>query len=508
MEYQVLGSYLGFQGVNPDLIKELLPPIDSSHLLTNCSNVLIKDGVIEKIRGLDYLNDISTQQGEAGFENVLSLDIYRKYSTGNKYLMCITPKRAYYLQNDTVWTSIGTPAGGKDSVFTCANADDKFLFTLSDEGYVYYWDGAAFDKYFASPQARFILEYKTFLILFRTIEAGTEYFQRMWPSNPGVLNTFDEKDKLDLDEEGVIEGAKILGDSIFVYMDEKIYRVYWIDATMGYGYEIAESGHGLYAPKTLCGDSRIHYYLSKQGFMKLPAGGVAQSVSKGRFDKLILGDIDPVYYYRAIAQYYPHLQHIYLVYPKSGSQYNDTEIIFDLASGELISKNTFNLGDQTCYGVFEKDLSALDPDERKKYGLSVVPIIGARDGRVYEQTINEYSFINNPYESSFTLAPTFFRNQNKVKRILQIDMLVEKKTDQNIDFIIEAANELNENYTYSYTISGTGNAGVRRYAVHELISGGVDLTGKEFTFKIKDSNNQYGWDFHGVIFKGYYMGAK
>jgi hypothetical protein len=242
--------------------------------------------------------------------------------------------------------------------------------------------------------------------------------------------------------------------------------------------------------------------------MALPVGGIAQSVSKGKFNKLILDEIDPVYYYRAVANYYPHLQHLYLAYPKSGSQYNDTEIIFDLASGELVSKNDFNWNKATCYRIFEKDLSSLDPDERKNYGLSVIPIVGTRWGRVFEQTINEYTYMTSNYESSFTLAPTFFRNAGKVKRVLQIDMLIDKKTDQNISFVLEVANELNENYTYTYTISGTGNAGVRRYALHELITGGVDFSGKEFTVRIKDSNNQYGWECHGIFFKGYYMGAK
>jgi len=92
---------------------------------------------------------------------------------------------------------------------------------------------------------------------------------------------------------------------------------------------------------------------------------------------------------------------------------------------------------------------------------------------------------------------------------MQVDLMIEKLTDAPITFILSLANEANANWTFQYTISGTGNQGVRRYEFNYDDSGlGVDCLGKEFKVQIKDSNNPYGWKFHGAIFRGYIAGQK
>jgi len=515
MDYQTLGQILGFAGINTDMIEERLPPQDESYFVTDVNNAVIKNGKIKKLKGTDYLNDISTQLGIADYRTILGIPIYRQFDA-DKYLMAVTPQRLYYLLNDTTWTNLGTIAnGGNDSVLSYANLDDKFVFVLSDSTIVYYWDGATFAALSLTAEdvtalkCRFLLETKTHLVLLRTIEDATEHHQRLWLSNPGVIATFSAKNKLDLDVEGVIEGGKQLGDEIIVYFGGSIHRVFYIDSVTGYGSAPLIDKLGLYAPKTLTGSEDAHFFLSQKGAMRLVYGDIPRSVSDKKFNRLILDEIDPVYYYRAAAQFYPHLNHLYLTYPKSGSTYNDTQLIYDASVGELVSKKTLITENYSAYGAFEKDLSGLTPDERKEYGLSFIPIMGSRDGRVKEQKVNSYQDGANNYETNIIFPPTFLKSRSRNKRCLQIDLLMEKLTNQNITFVVELANEMNENFEYPYTITGNGSSGIRRYELRSDDNGnGVDVFGKDFRMKIKDSNNPYGWNFRGAILRGYYAGTK
>ncbi|GAH48740.1 unnamed protein product, partial [marine sediment metagenome] len=280
-----------------------------------------------------------------------------------------------------------------------------------------------------------------------------------------------------------------------------IHEVSWQE-TYGWTHRVIVDGIGLYANKTLCGNKDVHFFLSQEGLMKFVRGDIPRSISNQRFDKLILDEIDPIYYYRAIAQYYPHLKHLYLSYPKSGSTYNDTQIIYDASVNELVSKKSLSENYST-YGMFEKDLSGLSPDERKAYGLSFIPIFGNKDGYIKEQKINQYQDGTDNYESNIVLPPTCWKSRDRNKRCLQIVLLIEKLTDENITFGVDLANEMNENFSYDFEITGTGDKGVRRYDLKsDKNDKELDCFGKDFTVRIKDISNPYGWKFHGMLFRG------
>lgn len=65
-DLQVLGVLDRWLGINTDIKGDILPPQDESIYLTDCDNILIKNGRIKKLQGTDYLNDVSTQLGESG----------------------------------------------------------------------------------------------------------------------------------------------------------------------------------------------------------------------------------------------------------------------------------------------------------------------------------------------------------------------------------------------------------------------------------------------------------
>jgi len=518
-DLQVLGTLMGWQGINVDIMGEILPPTDESIFLTDGDNIIIKNGRIKKLRGTDYLNSISTQLGEATKRNVLGIPIYRKYA-GTMELLAVLPTKFYELVSNTTWTPrVVDPAlaGVNDSILSYANAGDKFYFVLDTQGIVYEYDGDTLSKTTltingaGAPtvlKAKFLLEYKTFLILLNTNEDDTAYYQRFWASNAGIITTFSTGDKLDLEVEGVINGGKKLGDSVIVYFPKSIYTVIW-QVGFGWTHSSLVGGYGLYAPKTLCGTSSVHFFLSQKGLMQLVKGDIPRSVSDAKFNKLILDEIDPIYYYRAVARYYPHLEYLFLSYPKSGSTYNDTQIIYDVSARELVSKKTLIGENYSAYGSFEKDLSTLSPDERKAYGLSFVPLIGSKEGYVKEQKIISYQDGVSNYASEMVSPPTFWKDKKRNKRVLKIDLLIEKYTDEDIEFAIDLANESNQNFQYNYKITGNGNTGIRRYTLITDKDGNrLDCRGKEFMVKIGDSNNPYGFEIHGLLFYGSYSTDK
>jgi hypothetical protein len=513
--YSILAAASAIVGINPDIAEEILADPQAPPTLTDGNNILIKNGRIEKLKGTDYLNNISTQLGTELKRNVLGVPIYRKFSTGAKYLMSVLPEKLYYLKNDTEWYNLGDISGGlNDSIFTFGNIEDKFIFTVSDSAYIYCWNGTDFSKLFSPPddenrKARFVLPYKLQLFLIRIIENDTENFQTIWPSEAGDITSFNANMKLRLDAEGMILNAKRLEDNIIVYFDTSVHQVSYDSVNDTYLGIPIFSGFGIYAPKTLTGNKDVHFFLAKEGLMRYVKSEVPVSVSNKRFNKFILDTIDPVYYYRATARFFPHLNFLFLSFPKSGSSQNDVQLIFDAHTNQLISKKVLTVENYASYGEFEKDLSGLSPDERKLYGLSVVPIIGTADGYIKEQKITSYQDGVDSYESNGVFPPFNCRQPDKNKRCMQINLEVEKLTDSDITFGIDLANEANENYGYQFTLKGTGNKGIRKYELRTDDNGvNVDCLGKTFRMRIKDIANNEGWNFRAVYLLGYFLGQR
>lgn len=505
-----LVRFNGFAGINTDILPSRVPPEDESLYLRDAENVIVEDGYVKKIPGYKNFNNITTQQGQADFREVLGNPIYEKWDD-TKYFLTVCPKNIYKLSADNdAWEEISKDAaatalaGSNKGVFSWVNSDNKFVFVLSDDGNgtIHYWEGGANDyKDLVDPStlgARYLMEFKGSLFLLRVIESGVEDFQKIMWSSPFVIDTFPPANSLTLDSEGKILGGKQMGNEIMVYFQNEIQRVYWVDSTIGYGSEPLTQGNGLIASRTLTGTKDIHFWLSQNGVMRLSPGDFPRSISDQKFNRLILDTIDPVYKYKSVAQYYPHSNMLYLSYPSSGNSENNTQLIYDDRAGELVSKKTTNIP-FSSYGIYEKDLSSLPDDQRLSFGLSIIPIFGTSDGYIKEQLINRYQDDNVDYTSSFRLMPTKFKWPSHYKRVLQCDILADKKSDDDIDFVLEVANEINDTWDIQITLAGDGNQGVRRYT----FKNDVDIVGKEFNIRLKDDNNPFGWELHEVILRGY-----
>lgn len=498
-----LVELVGFSGINTDFIPERLPPEDRPAYLTDAENVLVKDGMIEKLRGTGYLNDLATVLGSVGYEKILALPIYRKYDQ-TKYLLAITPRKVYAL-GASAWTEIGSiTAGGNESAASFVNLDNLAILCVSDDGEIKKWDGTTFANLVdpATIKARFVVGYKTWLFLLRTIESGAESFQRVWPSFPGDPDSFNSDDQLDLDSEGIILGGRRMEDSVIVYTDTSIHQVYLVSDTEGFTDRTITHTLGLLSWRTLCGNKDSHFFLSAEGLMRMRTGTAPVSLSKEKYNRLIINEIDPLYRARAVAHYEQGTGLLYVSYPKAGYAHNNVQLIVDAESGELVSKKTVADRNISCYGSYEKDLTGMSADERRQYGVGGILLTGDVGGQVREQLYAEYQDVDAAFESSVTTPPLFGKSKKLNKRLLQMDLLIEKLTDEDITFIIDIANEANEVFDYAYTVTGDGDEGIRHYTVY------IDVFGKEFRVKLSDSANIYGFKLHGIGLYGYYSGEK
>jgi hypothetical protein len=502
-----LAEMIGWKGINADFIPEMLPNADNPLYLTDADNVLIKNGKIGKLPGVDFLNGISSKRGTGSFRDVIGLPIMERYDLSKK-LMAFTPAQVEYLSSNTEWTQIGGLNGTPDSVLSFANIDDKAVFTYSDDGVIYYWDGTTFAELVSSAtlKARYLLAYKTWLFLLRPIAfvdgAWVERYQEIWPSYPGDVDNFMDEDRLMIAAAGAINGGRQLEDNVIIYFSNSIHRVYLVSDEDGFGSVPITDIIGLLASKTLTGSPGVHYFLSKQGFMQMSLGSAPTPLSWSKFNKLIIDGIDPLYYGRAIARYYEDTGLLYVAFPAAGSATNGTLLIYSTFEQELVGKKLLTGMSYSSLGSFEKDLTGMTADERRAYGVGGIPIIGTTEGDVLEQKYSSYQEITTPYETGMTLPPMFFGDRHKNKRLMQADLFVEKKTSDDITFKLEISNEANVTTVTPYTITGTGGQGIRRYEVL------IDVFGKEFRTVIKDNLNSYGFDFHGIIFRGYVSTVK
>jgi hypothetical protein len=497
-----LAEMIGWKGINPDFIEEMLPNPDNAVYLTDGDNILLKNGKVEKLRGRGHLNDITSLRGTGGRNRVLHLHLYQDYAQ-DKYLLCWTPLTVEYLSSDTGWSDLGALAGSDDSVVSAVNIDNKVVFTLNDDPTIRSWDGLSLVNLVDDSliRARYLMKHKTWLMLVRPLQfvdgAWVERFQEIWTSYPGVPSTFEAEDRLMIDCDGAINGCRELEDQPIIYFPSSIHRVYLINDTDGFASQPITDTIGLMGEHTLTGSSGVHYFLSKKGMMGMTLGNVPAPLSWEKFNKFIIDGIDPLYYNKAVAKFYEDKGLLYIAFPPAGSADNGTLLIYDTAGNELVGKRVLTSLHYSCLGVFEKDLANMTPDSRRAYGIGGIPIIGTAEGHVLEEKYANYQELDSNYVSSMTLPPMFFGDRHKNKRIMQADLFIEKLTDETINFNIQLSNEANVTTVTPYAVTGSGNTGIRRYEV------AMDVFGKEFRPVITDSGNPYGFKFHGIIFRGY-----
>jgi len=506
--YLPLAEMIGFKGINADFIEEMLPNPDNPVYLTDGDNILIRNGKIEKMRGAGYLNDISSPRGGGSARRVNALHVYEDYSQ-NKYLMAFTPEQVEYLvrlddhSSDTGWSDIASMDGTNDSIVSAVNVDNKVVWTMNDDPTIRYWDGLSSGNLIddAAIRARYLMKHKTWLFLVRPLQgalgAWTERYQEIWPSYPGNPAVFDPGDRLMIDCDGAINGCRELEDAPIIYFPSSIHRIYLINENDGFASQPITNDVGLMAGRTLTGGSGVHYFLSRKGVMGMTLGNQPVPLSWTKFNKIIIDGIDPLYYGKAIARFYEDTALLYVAFPPAGTGDNGTLLVYDTVGHELVGKRALTQLHYSAFGVFDKDLKNMAPDDRRLYGVGGVPIIGTSDGLVLEEKYTTYQQLNDTYESSCVLPPIFFGDRHKNKRLMQCDLFVEKLTDEPITFNIEISNEANVATVTPYVVTGSGNAGIRRYVVN------IDVFGKEFRPVIKDSLNRYGFKLHGIIFRGY-----
>lgn len=502
-----LAEILGFKGINADFVPELLPSPDSPLYLTEGDNILVRNGRIEKLRGVGYLNDITAPRGVGEQRRILALHIFENYNQ-YKRLMAFTPGQVEYLSSDTGYSDIGTVSGSDDSVVSAVNIDNKMVFTLNDDPTIRSWDGMTYGNLVddAAIRARYLMKHKIWLMLVRPLQfvdgEWVERYAEVWPSYPGDVDSFTEEDRVMIDADGAINGCRPLADSPIVYFPGSIHRVYLINAEDGFASVPITDTDGLMCSRTLTGGRDTHYFMSKRGMMGMRLGSAPVPLSWSKFNKLIIDGIDPLYYDKAVARFYEDSALLYVAFPPAGQGDNGRLLIYDTQENELVGKRNLTSMNYSALGLFEKDLTGLSQDERQFYGVGGIPIIGTSDGYVLEEKYTNYVQLNDTYESSANIPPIFCGDRHKNKRIMQIDLHAEKSVSDSVSVVVEVlssmAGQADTTKEYTFTLDGAASTTALIYRNFD-----VDSFGQSFKITIKDVSNPYGFKLHGITLRGY-----
>lgn len=455
--------------------------------ITDGENFIIENGCLKKESGYKYVRNISTVLDNI----ILSLPIYLKYS-GDKAQLAITSSSLYHLTQTEigfVWDQKTNQLGGQPTdIVSYINMNDLFLFVNSSVGIIKKYDGISVANLFSSPndtnrKARFIVEHNGSLVLVRTIENGTENYQRLWWSYPYVPTEFDPYDKLDIPQQLAIENAMTLEGYIIVYTRKGIFRIPDLTTVDTITNEI-----GIIAPKSLASDGVSHYFLSQEGIMRLK-GGTLMPLSSKRFNKLLLDDMDSENYWKAIGVFIPSLHQYRLIFPKKGTTYNNKMLIYDTLADELIGIEFFQTG-VTC-------LSSTHPEILGKTEVGDVFILGTADKTVWEK-ISIYQRINSSYLTRIILKKEIFGDILLHKRILAITLTVSKTSNSDLQLKFILTNEKNVSKTYTATIKGEAGKEITKTFYTHFI-------GKEFTIEIQDVSNTQGFSIKDIVISGNYL---
>lgn len=477
-DYDFNEVFAGFRNVISDF-SSLMTGRES---LVNGENFIILNGYLEKEKGYRYFKGIASPLTGS----ILAIPVYLRYS-GDKIQLAITSTNLYKL--NTGWAQITNALGGNDDdIVSYINMADLFIFVHKSVGIVRKYDGTNYGNLFGSPddtnrKARFIVEHEGSLVLVRTIEEGTEYYQRLWWSYPYSPTNFDPYDKLDIPKQVVIENAMSLENYIVVYCQKGIFRIPNLYSTDTITDEI-----GIIAPKSLASDGTAHYFLSQEGLMKLQ-GGRLVALSSQRFNKILIDNIDSINYPKAIGVFVPYLHQYRLIFPLKGTNYNNTMIIYDTLKDELIGIENFPFG-ITALGVSRPEIA-----ERTDAGD--IFLLGKADRIILEKYTN-YARPESTYTTTFEFKKEIFGNINILKRILAITVNISKKstTDLKLEFILK--NEKGASKSYYMTISGPPEQGIIKTIYTHFI-------GREFSVIIRDVNNSQGFSIKDFIVHGNYL---
>src|SRR5262249_52711012 len=121
---------------------------------------------------------------------------------------------------------------------------------------------------------------------------------------------------------------------------------------------------GLFAPYSLISNGNVNFFLSAQGFMRMPVGGIPEPIGKERVDRTFLADYDTGAVHMIIAATEPESTRVYWAYKSQNGTTGQFDKImnFDFALnrwGGVISSSGEYLASMARPGLTLENLDSI-----------------------------------------------------------------------------------------------------------------------------------------------------
>jgi hypothetical protein len=312
-------------------------------------NLTIQDGQVRKRNGYTLLGT-STATGTATASStnvpldsdILGLYQYRLYD-GTEFLTAMTQDKAYYYDSTnnywTTFTGTGTFTGDDSNFFYIdeirkTGESDPWLVFTNNNDFVQYWTGTGTHETLVSTgteaanlKAKYLLQFKNYLVLFNTEEGGVNNPKRVRWSDTALPDTFSGGNSsfLDLSGPSEITGAiRYQNDFMAISRKDSLWTAYATGDDNIFQFE-QKSKHGCPAGRTMVNIGQSILYM---GYDDVYEFNGIESVSIGwpiRED-FFTNELDQAAIGRCFAFDVPDMKEYWLVFPTTDGKNDDTPV--------------------------------------------------------------------------------------------------------------------------------------------------------------------------------------
>ena len=189
--------------------------------------------------------------------------------------------------------------------------------------------------------AKVIRSFKVFLFALNITE-GTQNYPQMvhWsnPAEPGAIpdswdyrSATNDSNRVVLAEtDGHVLDALTLGDQLFIYKEDAIYRCAFVGGQFVFDFELVTTSHGLWSTNCVVDIGTRHVCLG-DGVVYVHSGGTPQNILEGRAADRLFDSIDSAAYQKCFLTHYKPRNEVWICYPEVGETWANKALIWNYA---------------------------------------------------------------------------------------------------------------------------------------------------------------------------------
>ena len=337
--YQKKGSILLIEGIDTSKPAEYI----NSQAVRNSENFELSRDVLTKRTGTSVLGSVVAG---TDLEIMHGAELTRE---GVKYNVRVSPDKIQYQNSATTWSDITGSVGG-EAVLTAANTDlvsmavpllsgKRILCVTNGINDIRKWTGTGNTAVLGGspPKAKFIQEYKTYLVC-ANIAGGTDISQRVqWSdtADPEEWST-GNSGTVDLEEDGGdITGLNLYGNYLAVHKTSSIYLGYLVNTTDIFRFDRKATGSGTVAHNTI-----VNIPTGEQVFLASDGIRVFNGITAPRIPSFVNDEIRDMlsaeFSYRSWAVLVKEKDEVWFGMPIGSQEWGETVYKFNYKKGTVL----------------------------------------------------------------------------------------------------------------------------------------------------------------------------